>query len=80
MPLGPPPHDPCVIEILVKDGDQQVPLADYAKREWGDFAASLALGTSGRTVIGQTPIDQSGRSISDSDIRADQDERLQFGV
>ena len=67
-------------EILVKDGDKSVPLTEYAQREWKDFAASLNLGTSGRTVIGQTPIEKGGEALTDDAIAADQDKRMILGV
>ena len=67
-------------EVLVKDGDKLTPLPDYAVREWKDFAASLNLGTTGRTVIAQSPVDRTGEGVSDEAIVADQDKRMIIGV
>ena len=68
------------LQVLVKDGDNATPLSDYAAREWKDFAASLNLGTTGRTVITQSPMDRTGEGVSDEAIAADQDKRMIIGV
>lgn len=53
--------------IVVKDGDKETPLADYAKAKWADFLPSLqtaperpAIGTP-QTRNAQRPLDQSGQ-------------------
>lgn len=67
--------------VLVKDGDSFKPLSEYAEAEWKDFAPSLHGASTTRTVVGQSPIDKSKpRTVTDEDIKADQDQRINFSI
>lgn len=68
--------------VLVKgEGDKYVALKEYAEKNWQDFLPSLNLATDRKQVLTQAPAGvPSSRKVSDEDIKADQDKRMEIAI